>query len=68
MGALGICVEKPADFAPALANALVANRPVIIDVATGIQILAPTPVSESEKWPRERLMAVTGGVNFARLF
>jgi acetolactate synthase-1/2/3 large subunit len=45
MGALGIRVEKPADFAPALKQALAANRPVIIDVATDIETLAPTAVS-----------------------
>ncbi len=45
MGALGIRVEKPDDFAPALAKALAANRPVIIDVATDIDALAPVAVS-----------------------
>jgi len=45
MGALGIRVEKPADFAPALARALEAKRPVLIDVATDIDAIAPAPVS-----------------------
>jgi len=45
MGALGIRVEKPADIAPALARALAANRPVVIDVASDIEFLAPTAVS-----------------------
>ncbi|MGZ5802710.1 MAG: thiamine pyrophosphate-binding protein [Xanthobacteraceae bacterium] len=45
MGALGIRVEKAADFAPALATALAANRPVIIDVVTDIDAIAPAPVS-----------------------
>ena len=45
MGALGIRVEKPDDFAPALAKALAANRPVIIDVVTDIEALAPTAVT-----------------------
>jgi acetolactate synthase-1/2/3 large subunit len=45
IGALGIRVEKPADFAPALAKALAANRPAVIDVATDIEVLAPTAVS-----------------------
>ena len=45
IGALGIRVEKPADFAPALKQALAANRPVIIDVATDIEALAPTAVA-----------------------
>jgi acetolactate synthase I/II/III large subunit len=44
MGALGIRVEKPADFAPALQKALAANRPVVIDVVTDIEALAPLPV------------------------
>ncbi len=45
MGALGIRVERPADIAPALARALEAGRPVIIDVASDIEVLAPTAVS-----------------------
>ncbi|MEP7029650.1 MAG: thiamine pyrophosphate-binding protein [Pseudolabrys sp.] len=45
MGALGIRVEKPDDFAPALKEALAANRPVVIDVVTDIDVLAPTAVS-----------------------
>jgi acetolactate synthase-1/2/3 large subunit len=44
LGAMGIRVEQPADFAPALAKALAANRPVIIDVATDIEALAPLAV------------------------
>jgi len=45
MGALGIRVEKPGDFAPALQKALAANRPVVIDVVTDIDVLAPPPAS-----------------------
>jgi acetolactate synthase-1/2/3 large subunit len=45
MGALGIRVEDPADIAPAIAQALAADRPVVIDVATDIETLAPTAVS-----------------------
>jgi acetolactate synthase-1/2/3 large subunit len=41
LGALGLRVEKPADFAPALQQALAAGRPVIVDVATDIEALAP---------------------------
>jgi acetolactate synthase-1/2/3 large subunit len=44
MGALGIRVERPGDFAPALERALAANRPVVIDVVTDIEVLAPAPV------------------------
>jgi acetolactate synthase-1/2/3 large subunit len=45
MGALGIRVERPSDIAPALQQALAANRPAVIDVATDIEALAPTAVS-----------------------
>jgi acetolactate synthase-1/2/3 large subunit len=45
MGALGIRVEKPGDFAGALAQAIAANRPVVIDVVTDIDALAPTAVT-----------------------
>jgi acetolactate synthase-1/2/3 large subunit len=45
MGALGIRVERPDDIAPALARALAANRPVIIDVVTDIDALAPVAVT-----------------------
>ena len=41
MGALGLRVEKAADFAPALARALEAKRPAVIDVVTDIEALAP---------------------------
>ncbi len=41
MGALGLRVEKPSEFAPALARALEAKRPAVIDVATDIEALAP---------------------------
>jgi acetolactate synthase-1/2/3 large subunit len=45
MGALGIRVEKPGEIAGALARALQADRPVVIDVATDIEALAPLAVS-----------------------
>jgi acetolactate synthase-1/2/3 large subunit len=45
MGALGLRVEKASDFAPALAKALEANRPVVIDVVTDIDALAPVAVT-----------------------
>jgi acetolactate synthase-1/2/3 large subunit len=45
MGALGIRVEKPGEFAPALAKAIAANRPVVIDVVTDIDALAPQAVT-----------------------
>jgi acetolactate synthase-1/2/3 large subunit len=44
MGAMGIRVEKAVDFAPALARALEANRPALIDVVTDIEALAPVAV------------------------
>jgi acetolactate synthase-1/2/3 large subunit len=46
MGALGIRVEKPDEIAPALKRALAADRPVVIDVVTDIDALAPVAVSE----------------------
>jgi acetolactate synthase-1/2/3 large subunit len=45
MGAAGMRVEKPGDFAPALERALRANRPVILDVVTDIDALAPLAVT-----------------------
>jgi acetolactate synthase-1/2/3 large subunit len=38
-------VEKPGDIAPALARALAADRPVVIDIVTDIEVLAPTAVT-----------------------
>jgi len=45
MGALGIRVEDPKGLPAALAQGLAANRPVIIDVVTDIDALAPTAVT-----------------------
>ena len=45
MGALGLRVEKASEFAPALARALEAKRPVVIDVVTDIEALAPLAVA-----------------------
>ena len=45
MGALGIRVERASDIAPALQTALAADRPVVIDVVSDIEALAPTAVS-----------------------
>jgi acetolactate synthase-1/2/3 large subunit len=45
MGALGIRVEKPGEIAGALAQALTADRPVVIDVVTDIDALAPLAVT-----------------------
>jgi acetolactate synthase-1/2/3 large subunit len=45
MGALGIRVEQPRDIAPALERALKANRPVVIDVVTDVEVLAPLAVT-----------------------
>jgi acetolactate synthase-1/2/3 large subunit len=44
IGAIGIRVEKPADLAPAFDRALTADRPVILDVVTDIDALAPVAV------------------------
>jgi acetolactate synthase-1/2/3 large subunit len=45
IGAMGIRVEKPAELAPALQRAFKADRPVIVDVVTDIEALAPVAVS-----------------------
>jgi acetolactate synthase-1/2/3 large subunit len=45
-GALGIRVEKPAEIAPALQQALNADRPVVIYVVSDIEALAPVAVTE----------------------
>jgi acetolactate synthase-1/2/3 large subunit len=45
MGALGIRVEHPDGIASALQQALAAERPVVIDVVTDIEVLAPTAVA-----------------------
>jgi len=44
IGALGIRVEKPSDFNSALDQALSANQPVIIDVVTDVDAIAPIAV------------------------
>ncbi|MDX1450340.1 MAG: thiamine pyrophosphate-binding protein, partial [Acidimicrobiia bacterium] len=44
IGALGIRVDKPSQLAPAFDRALSADRPVIIDVVTDIDALAPLAV------------------------
>jgi len=41
MGAIGIRVESPGEFSGALQQALAADRPVILDVVTDIEALAP---------------------------
>ena len=44
MGAVGIRVEKPSELPAALQEAFAANRPVIIDVVSDIDALAPLAV------------------------
>jgi acetolactate synthase-1/2/3 large subunit len=41
MGAVGLRVDKPAELEPAMARALEADRPVVINVRTDPDILAP---------------------------
>jgi len=45
MGAVGIRVEKPSDLPGALQKAFEAKRPVIIDVVTDIDALAPLAIT-----------------------
>jgi acetolactate synthase I/II/III large subunit len=42
MGALGIRVERAGDFAAAFRRALASDRPVVLDVATDINVAAPS--------------------------
>ncbi len=44
MGAMGIRVEKPGEIGPALERALAAERPVVIDVVTDVEAMAPLAV------------------------
>jgi acetolactate synthase-1/2/3 large subunit len=44
IGAIGIRVEQPSQLAPAFDRALNADRPVVIDVVTDIDALAPVAV------------------------
>jgi acetolactate synthase-1/2/3 large subunit len=43
MGAVGIRVEKPSELRPAFERALSCGRPVVLDVISDIQALAPLP-------------------------
>ena len=45
MGALGIRVEDPSAFRPALERALAAEHPAVIDVVTDIEAMAPLAVT-----------------------
>jgi acetolactate synthase-1/2/3 large subunit len=45
IGALGLRVERAADFAGALREALQSDRPALIDVVTDIEAIAPIAVS-----------------------
>ena len=42
MGCLGIRVEDPAEIRPALDRAVAADGPVVVDVVTDIDAMAPT--------------------------
>jgi acetolactate synthase-1/2/3 large subunit len=44
MGAMGIRVEKPGEIGPALERGLAAARPVVIDVVTDAEAMAPLAV------------------------
>ncbi|HZT51732.1 MAG TPA: thiamine pyrophosphate-dependent enzyme, partial [Stellaceae bacterium] len=47
LGAVGLRVERASEFAPAFERALAAGRPVVLDVATDIEIAAPLAVSQA---------------------
>lgn len=42
-GCIGFRVEKPADLADALKRAIAMNKPVVVDVATDVRAIAPSP-------------------------
>jgi acetolactate synthase-1/2/3 large subunit len=44
MGAVGIRVDKPRDLRPAIERALETDGPVVVDVVTDIEAVAPTAV------------------------
>lgn len=44
IGAMGIRVEKPSEIGPAIERALEADRPVVVDVVTDMEALAPLAV------------------------
>ena len=46
IGAVGIRVEKPGEIGSAIDQALSANRPVVIDVTTDIDALAPLAIAQ----------------------
>jgi len=45
LGALGIRVERPSELRPAIEHALEAGRPVVVDVVTDVEALAPLAVT-----------------------
>ncbi len=45
IGAVGIRVERPRDFPPALEKAIASGKPAIVDVVTDIEAIAPAAVS-----------------------
>jgi acetolactate synthase-1/2/3 large subunit len=45
MGAVGIRVDKPDDIAPAIERALELDAPVVVDVVTDIEAVAPTAIA-----------------------
>jgi acetolactate synthase-1/2/3 large subunit len=51
LGCLGMVVEQPSEVAPALARALRADRPVLLDVRTDIQAMAPRAWTGAEEAP-----------------
>jgi len=44
IGALGIRIERPSELSPALYRAVEADRPVVLDVVTDIEAMAPLAV------------------------
>src|SRR5262249_24103807 len=66
MGAIGIRVEQPGELAPAVRQALAADRPVILDGVTGIEALAPLAVGREAAQLNKSLPRVPVAANLGK--
>jgi acetolactate synthase I/II/III large subunit len=58
LGCMGIVVEQPSELKPALARAFAAERPVVLDVRTDIEAMAP------RAWTGERDAPLRPGTTY----
>ena len=58
LGCMGIVVEQPSELKPALARAFAADRPVVLDVRTDIEAMAP------RAWTGERDAPLRPGTTY----